>query len=664
MKSMRSFQYIFLVTNFLLRVGITMATKEYSSYRRYPVCKPIASIRYPKNTDDVVGIVKEAISKGLKVKAFGSRHSQTDIICTEGIPVDMTGLRAARMNDDDTATFGAGLNVHEITSFLRLYDRGLENLPCFGNITIGGAIGTGAHGSTIKYRDSLSAQVAGVKIVDGMGEIKTITDPTELKAFRIHLGLLGIVVEVTLNTVELYKTLAHNYVVPDDILTNGVAADMARNADQVSLYWFPEFNEVVVANWTVIDKETPGTDKTNYFAPSAYSNLALVASLAKEIAFSLMESNCAVANTLGYTLLHVFEYVMELALLIPVPDFIPIYSTQKGLFKNPSVGYYNEMFTTICYDEPKGTLGSACSWSHGVNSVLILDNEFNLDLRRLGEFTKVVKDIIKKTPTVFPINGIHIRFSGKSDIYMSTSYGRQSAHVEFFAWKRDDEYKRAMGSSAGYQTILQTLAKDFGARSHWGKSGLVYHNREMLDMKLDETARRKFIGVMSKYDPNEVFMNNFGRRLKRTGTKIDTDPLTKHCAILDNCFCSNNSDCAANQICSQLSGYFHKVCKTRNEVSPVRFDKSILPPPFRIFPFLVSEVPTLVKSVLSNCSLTDAIGTVGLLLPGILPVEKVLETAGTLGKKLGEIRSLGDVVGAVGEVVDGVLHIGTGKLGN
>lgn len=181
--------------------------------------------------------------------------------------------------------------------------------------------------------------------------------------------------EVTLNTVQLYKTLAHNYVVPDDILTNGVAADMARNADQVSLYWFPEFKEVVVANWTVVDKKTPGTDKTNYFAPSVYSNFALVISLAKEIAFSLTESKCTVANTLGYTLLHVFEYVMELALLIPVPDFIPIYSTQKGHFKNPSVGYYDEMFTTICYDEPKGILGSACSWSHGANSVLILDNE-------------------------------------------------------------------------------------------------------------------------------------------------------------------------------------------------------------------------------------------------------------------------------------------------
>lgn len=127
----------------------------------------------------------------MKVKAFGVRHSQTDIICTEGIPVDMTGLVSKKMNDDNTATFGAGLNLREATSFLRRYDRGLKTTPGFGNITIGGAIGTGAHGSSIKYHASISSQVASVKIVNGFGEIMLITEPEDLRAFKIHLGLLG-----------------------------------------------------------------------------------------------------------------------------------------------------------------------------------------------------------------------------------------------------------------------------------------------------------------------------------------------------------------------------------------------------------------------------------------------------------------------------------------
>lgn len=116
---------------------------------------------------------------------------------------------------------------------------------------------------------------------------------------RSNFCFAGIVVEVTLKTVELYKTRAHNYAVSDDILTNGQAVDIAKATDQVSLYWFPEFKEVVVANWTIVKADTPGTDYTNDHTPSSYSNFALVTSLAKEIAFGLTESTCASANTLG-----------------------------------------------------------------------------------------------------------------------------------------------------------------------------------------------------------------------------------------------------------------------------------------------------------------------------------------------------------------------------
>lgn len=196
-----------------------------------------------------------------------------------------------------------------------------------------------------------------------------------------------------MNTVEVYKTRAHNYAVPDDILTNGQAEAMAKATDQISLYWFPEFKEVVVANWTIVKAETPGTDYTNDHTPSSYDNFALVSSLTKEIAFSLTESTCAVANTLGksknmkinsffiarvfigYTILRVLEFFLEMVLLIPLPDYVPIYATQDGIFQNPAVGYYDEMFAPICYDEPQGILGAACVWSHGVNGITILDNE-------------------------------------------------------------------------------------------------------------------------------------------------------------------------------------------------------------------------------------------------------------------------------------------------
>lgn len=105
--------------------------------------------------------------------------------------------------------------------------------------------------------------------------------------------------KVTLDTVPLYKTLASNYVTSDDILTNGKAIKMAQNTDQISLYWFPAWNEVVVANWTIIDVNTLGNSFTYDHVPSIYEGVALIAATVKESAFSLTASTCALANSVG-----------------------------------------------------------------------------------------------------------------------------------------------------------------------------------------------------------------------------------------------------------------------------------------------------------------------------------------------------------------------------
>lgn len=149
-------------------------------------------VRYPRTLEEVVDIVHEAIGRGTTVKIFGERHSQTDIICTNGIPVDSRGIRFFHMNDDgETATFGSGVNLRDATAFLRKNGRGLRTTPAYGNITLGGAIGTGSHGSTIKYNASISSQVVALTVVDGTGRVRKITDEEDLRAFRLNLGLLG-----------------------------------------------------------------------------------------------------------------------------------------------------------------------------------------------------------------------------------------------------------------------------------------------------------------------------------------------------------------------------------------------------------------------------------------------------------------------------------------
>lgn len=120
-----------------------------------------------------------------------------------------------------------------------------------------------------------------------------------------------------------------------------------------------------------------------------------------------------------------------------------------------------------------------------------------VDLADLPKFIAEIKDIVSKTPTAFPVQGILMRLSDKSDIYMSTAYGRQSVDFEFYLLNRKDRYNQPSGSLVGYQTsnyiaivgkciykIITEIKKCFTsyfqrnkyrARSHWGKTGLVYH---------------------------------------------------------------------------------------------------------------------------------------------------------------------------------------------
>lgn len=125
--------------------------------------------------------------------------------------------------------------------------------------------------------------------------------------------------------------------------------------------------------------------------------------------------------------------------------------------------------------------------------------------------------------------------------------------------------------------------------------------------------------LMDKYDPNKIFINNFGRRMTKSGTKIDLDPLTTRCALLDNCICSKNSDCAKKQTCTTIPGYDYKVCKTNNETPEQVFDRSLFPPPTGLLNWLLTVVPTLSIAALAKCPVLDfVIDTIPDLLGSVL----------------------------------------------
>lgn len=123
---------------------------------------------------------------------------------------------------------------------------------------------------------------------------------------------------------------------------------------------------------------------------------------------------------------------------------------------------------------------------------------------------------------------------------------------------------------------------------------------------------------MEKYDPNKVFINSFGRRMIKNSTKIDFDLMTTRCALLENCFCSEDSDCADEQICTSLPGYNYLVCKTKNEIPERQFDRSLFPPPSGLLNWFMTVVPTLVTAALAKCPIVGVVDTVPDVLTSLL----------------------------------------------
>lgn len=101
---------------------------------------------------------------------------------------------------------------------------------------------------------------------------------------------------VTLHTVPLYKVKSELFVASDDVLANGEAINWAKTSDQLTFYWFPSINEVVVSNFSFVPAETEGNAKI-FMSTSFESNV--LNTIYKESAFNLSTSDCTSASTLG-----------------------------------------------------------------------------------------------------------------------------------------------------------------------------------------------------------------------------------------------------------------------------------------------------------------------------------------------------------------------------
>lgn len=146
-----------------------------------------------REVEEVARVVRE----NKRVRVLGTRHSFNRVADTDGVLVDVSGMR--RCWDG-----GAGVRVEPGVTYGQLGEelegraRGIENYPSLPHVCVGGAVQTGTHGSGTK---NLSTQVSEVAVVTASGEVRRVkAGDVEFNGSVVSLGLLGVVVELNLIT--------------------------------------------------------------------------------------------------------------------------------------------------------------------------------------------------------------------------------------------------------------------------------------------------------------------------------------------------------------------------------------------------------------------------------------------------------------------------------
>jgi FAD/FMN-containing dehydrogenase len=233
---------------------------EWRNWAGNVTARPVR-IERPSSIPAVQNAVRRAVANGLHVRVAGAGHSFSPICETDGVLLDLVDLTGVVSVDEAraTATVLGGTRIHQMG--VPLFEHGLA-VANQGDIdvqAIAGALGTGTHGTGRAF-GSFSSTLVAAQLVTANGNLITVdeSDLDILRAARVALGMLGVMVTATLKLVPAYKLRRRSWPVDMDCLAeHWQVADRERRNPE--FWWIPPLDRSVFKTFVETGDEPTGT---------------------------------------------------------------------------------------------------------------------------------------------------------------------------------------------------------------------------------------------------------------------------------------------------------------------------------------------------------------------------------------------------------------------
>ncbi|OMO64207.1 hypothetical protein CCACVL1_21953 [Corchorus capsularis] len=519
-------------------------TNSYGAFPDRTVCKA-GDVAYPKTEQELSSIVSAATQAKRKMKVVTRfSHSIPKLVCPDGQDGLLISTKylnhtlkvdAAAM----TVTVESGVTLRQLINDAAKAGLALPYSPYWWGLTIGGLLGTGAHGSSLWGKgSSVHDYVVEMRIVtpaepgEGFAKVRVLNErDKDLDAARVSLGVLGVISQVTFKLEPLFKR-SITYVTKDDNNLGDEAVSFGKQHEFADIFWYPSQRKAV---YRIDDRVSSYASGNGLYDFTPFRSTPSL----EETQESLRDANgkCLSAKLIISTL-QTGAYGL----------------TNNGIIFTgfPVTGFHNRLQSSgTCLDGLEDSFITACAWDPRVKGEFFHQTTFSIGLSVVKNFIQDIQKLVALEPKALCglelYNGILMRYVKASSAYL----GKQEDAIDF-----DLSYYRSKDPMAPrlYQDFLEEIEQialfKYGALPHWGK------NRNLV---FDGVIRKykmagEFLKVKNVYDPSGLFSSEWTDQI--LGLRNGVTILKEGCALEGLCICSQDIHCAPTK------GYFCRPGKT------------------------------------------------------------------------------------------------------